>query len=414
MSVADVQPLSHLASTKAHIYRCGAAILFLLLAAYTLTTFDDLPLQRYVLGGLMLGFAAVFFAICPRRPVEFSAPAFCLLLMAAYGAVQTLWFPEKIVFYGWTKTAFWLTAALIALVATRLFQVPRLARQFRSAFAVLASAICLLDLLEQASHTFKYFWIFPSRWTQIYGPFAYHNNFAQLVELSLPVTLWIGIGHRKPNLLFVLLGALQVGAVAAASSRAGFALVILEICAIAAIAYARYRKPVVLTALATMVALSVIFVLVAGLEGVTAKLKGDQLLVRRDINKSSLAMIEAHPFTGWGLGTYMYVYPMFARYDDGTYVNQAHNDWLEWAVEGGIFFVVPMVVIFVWSLFPAVRSVWGIGLIAVCLNAAVDYPFARLGVCGWYFALAGMLAVQSTSEPEAHRPANRPARGVKK
>jgi hypothetical protein len=33
-------------------------------------------------------------------------------------------------------------------------------------------------------------------------------------------------------------------------------------------------------------------------------------------------------------------------------------------------------------------------LIAVCLHALVDYPFARLGVCGWYFCLLGMLAAR--------------------
>jgi hypothetical protein len=83
---------------------------------------------------------------------------------------------------------------------------------------------------------------------------------------------------------------------------------------------------------------------------------------------------------------------MFARYDDGTYVNRAHNDWLEWAAEGGVFFAGAMIVVIGWSIRPAIRSGWAIGLIAVCIHGLVDYPFARLGVCGWYFCLIGMLA----------------------
>jgi hypothetical protein len=82
---------------------------------------------------------------------------------------------------------------------------------------------------------------------------------------------------------------------------------------------------------------------------------------------------------------------MFARYDDGTYVNRAHNDWLQWAAEGGIFFAGAMLVVVLWSIRPAIRSGWGIGLIAICLHALVDYPFARFGVCSWYFCLVGML-----------------------
>jgi hypothetical protein len=85
---------------------------------------------------------------------------------------------------------------------------------------------------------------------------------------------------------------------------------------------------------------------------------------------------------------------MFAHYDDGTYVNQAHNDWFEWAAEGGIPFACFMLVIFVWSIRPALDSIWGVGLIAICLHATVDYPFARLGVCSWYFALAPMFAAE--------------------
>jgi O-antigen ligase len=123
--------------------------------------------------------------------------------------------------------------------------------------------------------------------------------------------------------------------------------------------------------------------------------QNDQLAVRRSINESSLEMIRDRPLTGWGLETYVPVYRMFAHYDDGTYVNRAHDDWLQWAAEGGIPFAALMLALFVWTVRPAIACVWGIGLLAICLHALVDYPFARLGVCGWYFALAPMLTAQA-------------------
>jgi O-antigen ligase len=94
---------------------------------------------------------------------------------------------------------------------------------------------------------------------------------------------------------------------------------------------------------------------------------------------------------------------MFALYDDGTWVNQAHNDYLEWAAEGGIPYAFVMLVLIGWSIRPAVRSIWGIGLLAMCLHALVDYPFARLGTCAWFFAMAAMLAVQEKSKSSARR-----------
>jgi O-antigen ligase len=53
-------------------------------------------------------------------------------------------------------------------------------------------------------------------------------------------------------------------------------------------------------------------------------------------------MAREKPWTGFGLGIWPTVYPANALYDDGTFVNEAHNDWLQWAVEGGVPLVAAM------------------------------------------------------------------------
>ena len=106
---------------------------------------------------------------------------------------------------------------------------------------------------------------------------------------------------------------------------------------------------------ALAIALSIGFVYAAGFDVLIKKLQqSDQIAVRRSINQSSLEMIRERPLLGWGLETYVPVYRMFAHYDDGTYVNRAHNDWLQWAAEGGIPFALFMLVVFGWSLRPAI------------------------------------------------------------
>jgi len=333
-----------------------------------------------------------------------SVPSVCLLLMACYGVCQTIWSPYKILSEGWRVTTFWLTCAVICLMAHQLFRDLALARQFRLAFVYFASLICVLDLLQQASHTDKVLWTFPSGYPFVFGTFQYYNNFAQFVELSLPITLWLGLGQRRANILMLLLAAVQMSAVVASGSRAGTILVIVEFLAVLLISSIRGRSGVSLPIAGIAVALTLCFVGVAGFDNVMQKLKSpNQLLVRRQIDEASIDMIKTHPWTGWGLGTYVPVYPQFARYDDGTYVNRAHNDWLEWAAEGGVFFASLMVVVFLWTLLPALRSVWGLGLVVVCVHALVDYPFARLAVCGWYFALVGMLAGHREEKRSRHR-----------
>jgi hypothetical protein len=47
---------------------------------------------------------------------------------------------------------------------------------------------------------------------------------------------------------------------------------------------------------------------------------------------------------------------------------------------------------------PAVRSIWGIGVIAVFIHAAFDYPFSRPAVGAWPILILSMAAVsQQTS-----------------
>jgi O-antigen ligase len=371
----------------------GTLGLFVILCAFTLSVWDGGEIAPRILSGVTFLLTTAFFLLPSRQELDLPIPSICLLLMTAYGILQTLFFPQKILFHGWSGVLFWFAAACITCISAQVFRSSKEAARFRLYFIVFGTAVCVLDLLQQATQTAKYFWLIPSRYSSISGPFAYWNNFAEFVELLLPVTLWRGLFGRKPSIGYILSAAIQICAVVASGSRAGTLLVVVELIVMIALAYARNRNKAFVVGAALAIGLSIFFIYAAGFETLITKLQQNDLLaVRRNIDKSSLAMIRSRPLTGWGLETYVPVYRMFARYDDGTYVNRAHNDWLEWAAEGGVFFAGAMIVVMGWSIRPAIRSGWGIGLIAICIHGLVDYPFARLGVCGWYFCLIGMLA----------------------
>ena len=366
-----------------------------LLCAYTVCTQDGGDIAPRIISVLLLTLAAVVL-LFNRSTLRITFPLGCLLAMSAYGVIQTLWFPHKIAAYGWSGTLFWFTAACIVLLAQILFGDLWRADQFRWIFVVFGSAICIVDLLGQASQLDHYFWLFPSHYGRVYGPFAYWNNFAQFVELLLPVTLWLGLAGRKPDVRYLLLAAVQLGAATASASRAGSLLTVAELVAILGIIFLKNRNRSFLYAAIATILVSLLFVYSAGVSNVVQKLeRKDQLAQRRQINQSSLAMIEAQPLTGWGLDTYVPVYRMFAVFDDGNYVNRAHNDWFQWAAEGGLLFPLCFSALFLWSIKPALRSVWAVGVLALCIHAFVDYPFARFGVCAWYFALVGLLCAPS-------------------
>jgi O-antigen ligase len=137
-------------------------------------------------------------------------------------------------------------------------------------------------------------------------------------------------------------------------------------------------------------------VAVAGWETIWNRLQEpNPYSVRAELNLSSFEMIRDRPLKGFGLGTWSSAYPKYARFDDGNFVNQAHNDWAQWAVEGGVPVFLLMLGVVAMLAPAAWRSIWGIGLMAVFVHAAVDYPFEqRPALAAYLFAMMGVLAAE--------------------
>ena len=92
------------------------------------------------------------------------------------------------------------------------------------------------------------------------------------------------------------------------------------------------------------------------------------------------------------MGNWSAAYPAYATFDEGWFANQAHNDWAQWAVEGGLPFACLMLWIAVWSFPRALRTGWGTGVAVVFLHCFVDYPIQRIGVAIVFFSLLAAIA----------------------
>jgi O-antigen ligase len=137
-----------------------------------------------------------------------------------------------------------------------------------------------------------------------------------------------------------------------------------------------------------------VLALIVGFETVSERFSSETLtLGRLQFAMSTLHMIAVHPLIGWGLGCWPAAYPAFATFDAGAIVNQAHCDWLQWTAEGGLPLGVAMLSLALWGFRPAIQSIWGIGVIAVLIHAAFDYPFSRPAVGAWPILILSMAAV---------------------
>ena len=147
---------------------------------------------------------------------------------------------------------------------------------------------------------------------------------------------------------------------------------------------------------------ALVFIAVVGWDTLVHRFfQSDPYAVRREFLQSSLAMIRDRPWMGFGLGTWSTAYPQYALFDNGLFANQAHNDWVQWTVEGGAPFLLFMLWIAARSVLSGVRSLWGIGVVAVFAHSLIDYPLGRPALAGFFFAFLGVIEAARSSQKKS-------------
>jgi len=272
-------------------------------------------------------------------------------------------------------------------------------RNLLSAFLVFATAMAVLCLVQLFTSDGKVLWIFDSGYPDVYASFPSYNNYAQFIELALPIALWRALREGWRAWWYVLSGGLLYGSVIGSASRAGATLCTAEVLTIMLIGLVRLRDPdtgmpsrSTVSMVLMVPVLAAAFTLAVGWDRVWVRFQhNDPYLVRREFLMAALDMAKQRPVTGYGLDTFPAVYQRYAVKDFPFYANHTHNDWAEFAADGGIPFLLLLLIPFVAAVPTAIRHPWGLGLISIMLHACVDFPFARPAVSGWMFLLLAVL-----------------------
>ena len=346
-------------------------------------------------------FALAAVRIAKRRWPGLHIPGVLLAAAAAWGALQVV--------MGWSidrattldATLNWITYLTAFALAADLYRNAQLRERFLRAALIFTSVLAVISIFTfLTSPVGKAFWIFETGidWPTL-GPFVYQNQYAAFIEAVLPLAIIGVIRDRRRWALHALIVATLFGSVVTGGSRTGSILCLTEVLVVPLIAFWRGMIPGRVFARALLGSLAAVVVLtgVVGWEHLWERLQEpNPYSLRQDLVLSSVSMTRSRPLTGFGLGTWPEAYPGYARFDDGRFVNQAHNDWIQWASEGGLPFLAIMLGIAAWSVKPALRSLWGVGILSVWLHAVLDYPMQqRPALAAFFFALLGALASQT-------------------
>jgi hypothetical protein len=396
------------------------ATLVLLLIFGTSTVFvqEPWPVEFFQIGAYAL--AAAYLLCGFRRGNEnlaggvapwlvYFIPAWGVVQILAHTTASTIETREAVLRWGALAAVFFLTQAVARTRAAR--EIMLLAFL---CFATVMAVLCLTQLFTSEG---RVLWVFSTGYPDVYATFPSHNNYAQFVEVFLPIALWWALRDGWRGWGYALVGGVLYASVIGAASRAGAILCTAELLAVLAIGFILHRRPKpgrfsrsTMAALVMVPILAAIFTSIVGWQRIWDRFQEiDPYVVRREFILSAIDMAKHRPLIGYGLDTFPEVYQQHAIKDFPFYANHAHNDWAEFAADGGVPFLLLVFIPFAVAVPTAIRHPWGLGLVAVMLHACVDFPFPRPAVSGWMFAMLGLLYMARTSDRskrESGRPPN--------
>ncbi len=306
----------------------------------------------------------------------------------------------------WNATLNWTTYLALFFLALQCFERSEVRRAFLRWTLYFGFVLALLSTIQMFTSGGRIFWLFPSGYKDfVMGPFVYHNEYAAFMEMIVPIALWSAVRDRRRSFAYCMMAAMIFASVVAGASRAGTVIVCLETAALLLLAWRRGAIPggVAVRGFAVLALAGILFSAVVGWGPLWRRFRDpDSYSGRRNFFLSSVAMVHDRPWMGVGLGNWPHVYPQYALYDDGLYVTQAHNDWAQWAAEGGLPFLLILLALAAMTVPGAARSLWAIGLLAIWLHCTVEYIFHQrpgLGAC--FFALLALLAMETKTHREA-------------
>ena len=285
----------------------------------------------------------------------------------------------------------WLATFAVAFIARHTLAHVALRHQFLTATAAAGGLGALLCLVQMPLRGAQFAGFGVPDFDVLAGFFQNRNTYASFAELMLPVAIWKAITSKGTSWLWWGVAAMLPASVIATGSRAGSLLILCELGTLLLVQIrARVLFPLTGVAVAVMA---------TGWDTLADRLSNDDWSNhRRQLYTSTVAMIAERPLAGHGLGTFESAYPRFAVFDLDRRVNHAHNDWLEWAAEGGLFVPACLIAFFGLVAWHARRHLWSWGIAFVLAHSIVDYPLQRPGMSGWLWAVGGTVLAAASSE----------------
>lgn len=213
------------------------------------------------------------------------------------------------------------------------------------------------------------------------GLMANENHFSTLIFMLIPMIAWLQLSRSRRLYLYLIYTGLTVGFLFSVGSRAGMTISLLL--ALLCLAWFLADRVAFAVKAAAATIAGAILAVALWQFGAASALSQD---LRAVFFETTLRAITDNWLTGTGLGTFTSVYPAYEAREAtiDLYANNAHNDYLEVVLEGGVFGAVLIGFYFALILrhggrTPLTQAAF-LAIAAVALHSLVDYPLRTFAV----------------------------------
>ncbi|MFA5146597.1 MAG: O-antigen ligase family protein [Candidatus Omnitrophota bacterium] len=254
------------------------------------------------------------------------------------------------------------------------------------------AALSLCGIMQYADLLPREWWV-PKEF--LAATYVNHNHFAGYLELVIPVVIGMivngvrsrELGVRRKEIVLVMALVMMMAAFILAQSRGawcslGFAVLVM-IAILGKSRSGRGRHFFMIFVLLFITFLSIYLNIDLITQRIDQPAGEASLAIRMKIWRGSMEMLARNPFTGTGIGTFIWAFPRFRPPELQVMANFAHNDYLQMAAEMGLAAPAIMLWIFISAIRRGaakgashpVRLGCAMGALSLAIHGITDFNF---------------------------------------
>jgi O-antigen ligase len=280
----------------------------------------------------------------------------------------------------------YLAYAMLLVVAVQMLRTEEDVKRLAGFLAASGFLIAIFAVIQDLTSKGEIYWMVAVRGGFVFGPYVNHNHYAGIMEMLAPFPLVLSLMEEltpPKRVLLAFAGVFIAGTIFLSLSRGGMTAFGFEVLLLAAVLWWKNASRRSAALLAGVCLLILMFLLWLGGKSLVQRFvsfKTDEASyhTRVQIARDSIPMIKARPLMGWGLGTFPTVYPKYRTFYVDTFINAAHNDYVQLLSETGALGFAAVLAFLVMVYRRGFRKLHGPGL-DLCQAATLA---ALLGVTG--------------------------------